>query len=84
VLGERIERNLYDVLDLLIQAKYTRERQDLLRRANLTLETLRFQMRLAKDLQCLTVDSYGFAAKSIDEVGKLVGGWIKTGEAAKP
>ena len=30
VLGERIERNLYDLLEALIQAKYTRERRDLL------------------------------------------------------
>ncbi len=34
------------------------------------LEILRFQMRLAKDLQCLKVESYGFAAKAIDEIGK--------------
>ena len=44
-----------------------------------TLEILRFQMRLAKDLQCLKVESYGFAAKAIDEIGKLVGGWLKSG-----
>jgi len=28
-------------------------------------------MRLAKDLQCLKVESYGFAAKVIDEIGRL-------------
>ena len=65
VLGERIERNLYNLLETLIAAKYTKQRQRLLEDANLTLEILRFQMRLAKDLQCLKVESYGFAAKSI-------------------
>ncbi|HKI31192.1 MAG TPA: diversity-generating retroelement protein Avd [Gemmataceae bacterium] len=78
VLGERIERNLYDLLETLIRARYTRERQALLGQANLTLEVLRFQMRLAKDLQCLKVNSYGFAAKAIDEIGRLVGGWLKS------
>lgn len=78
VLGERIERNLYDLLEILIRAKYTRHRQPLLERANLMLEILRFQMRLAKDLQCLKVESFGFAAKAIDEVGKLVGGWLRS------
>lgn len=78
VLGERIERNLYDLLETLIKAKYTSHRQELLEKANLLLEILRFQMRLAKDLQCLKVDSYGFAAKAIDEIGKLVGGWLKS------
>jgi hypothetical protein len=48
-------------------------------RANLTLETLRFQMHLAKDLQCLKVKSYGHAGKPIDEIGRLVGGWLKGG-----
>ncbi|MFL5340507.1 MAG: diversity-generating retroelement protein Avd [Gemmataceae bacterium] len=64
VLGERIERNLYDLLETLIRAKYTRHRQELLEQANLVLEILRFQMRLAKDLQCLKVESYGFAART--------------------
>ena len=56
VLGERIERNLYGLLETLIQAKYTKDRQRLLEEANLALEILRFQMRLAKDLQCLKVE----------------------------
>jgi hypothetical protein len=79
VLGERIERNLYDLLETLIQARYTRQRQPLLVQTNLTLEILRFQMRLAKDLQCLKTNSYGFAARAIDEIGRLVGGWLKSG-----
>lgn len=79
VLGERLERNLYELLETLIQARYTRERQPLLIRANLILEVLRFQVRLAKDLQCLKVNSYGHAAKAIDEIGQLVGGWLKSG-----
>src|SRR5271169_3183180 len=82
VLGERIERNLYDLLETLLKAKYTRLRQALLEQANLILEVLRFQVRLAKDLKCLNVSSYGFAARAIDEIGRLVGGWMKG--SAKP
>jgi hypothetical protein len=78
VLGERIERNLYGLLETLIQAKYTKDRRRLLEDANLALEVLRFQMRLAKDLQCLKVESYGFAARAIDEIGRLVGGWLRS------
>ena len=50
VLGER---NLYNVVETLIAAKYTKNRQRLLEEAKPNLEILRFQMRLAKDLQCL-------------------------------
>ena len=72
VLGERLERTLYELLETLIQAKYTRERKPLIDDANLKLEILRFQVRLAKDLQCLRETSYAFASKHIDEIGKLV------------
>ena len=84
VLGERIERNHYNLLETLIAAKYTKHRQRLLEDANLSLEVLRFQMRLAKDLQCLKVESYAFAAKSIDEIGRLVGGWLRSRDEEKP
>jgi hypothetical protein len=50
VLGERIERSLYDFLETLIGAEYTRQRQELLEKANRLLDILRFQMRLAKGL----------------------------------
>ena len=78
VLGERIERTLYDLLETLIQAKYSRDRKPFLDDANLKLEVLRFQVRLAKDLQCLRANSYEFASKQINEIGKLVGGWLKS------
>src|SRR5262245_65793837 len=45
VLGERIERNLYDLLETLIRAKYTRQRQELLDQANLLLQIRHFQMQ---------------------------------------
>jgi hypothetical protein len=54
----------------------------LLNEANLKLEILRFQIRLAKDLKCLQVKSYAFAAKQLDEIGRLVGGWLKSGKVS--
>jgi hypothetical protein len=77
VLGERLERRLYELLETLIQAKYSRERAGLLKEANLAIEILRFQMRLAKDLQCLPTASYGHAIRQLDEIGRMVGGWAR-------
>ena len=34
-------------------------------------------MRLAHDLQCLRTNSYGFAARCLQEIGAMVGGWLK-------
>ncbi len=84
VLGERLERTLYDLLEMLIQATYSRERKPLLEQANLKLEILRFQFRLAHDLQCLRTNSYSFESRAINEIGKMlcVGGIVPTDGAA--
>jgi hypothetical protein len=76
-LGDRLAHRLYDVLELLIRARYERERAATLKSVNLELELLRFQFRLAKDLKCLSLESYGAAARALNEVGRLVGGWLK-------
>jgi hypothetical protein len=79
VLGERSERNLDDLRETLLQARYTRHRQPLPEPANLTPEILRFPMRLAKDLQCLKTNRYAFATQALDEIGRPAGGWLKSG-----
>lgn len=78
VLGERLESTALDVLERLIEATYSRERLPLLDAANLGLEKLRFFVRLAFDLRCLDLRRYEFAARAIDEVGRLVGGWRRS------
>ena len=84
VLGERIETNLLDILELLIAAKFSKDRIALLTKTNLRLEILRHEMRLAKDLECLRLKSYLFSAGTIDEIGRLVGGWLKSPTKATP
>jgi hypothetical protein len=77
LLGDRIQTVALDVLDALIEATYTRDRRGHLARANLGLEKLRFLMRLAFDQRHLDVRRYEHAARAIDEVGRLIGGWAK-------
>ena len=82
MLGERMGNRLYEVLELLIEAKYSRDRQPLLKRVNLHLEVLRFQSRIAKDTRCWSIENYGSASRKIDDVGKLVGGWLKRSDSS--
>jgi len=81
VLGDRIESAALDVLDALIAATYTRERSRLLADANLGLERLRFLLRMSGELRYLDLRRYEHAARSIDEIGRLVGGWVKAHRA---
>lgn len=81
LLGDRLQSEALAVLDSLISATYTREREPHLRAANLGLEKMRFGVRLSKDLRHLDLKAYEHAARAIDEVGRMVGGWIKTDRA---
>ena len=77
LLGDRLQATALDVLEALIEATYTRERRGHLARANLGLEKLRVLFRLATELRHLDPHRYEYAARSIDEIGRLVGGWQK-------
>ncbi|MFZ4535244.1 diversity-generating retroelement protein Avd [Propionivibrio sp.] len=76
-LGDRIQSGALDVLERLIEATYSRQAAPILVQANLGLEKLRFLFRLSADLHLLDLRRYEFAARAIDEVGRLVGGWLK-------
>jgi len=78
ILGDRILNNCYDLLEGLIQAKFTRERAKILNEQNLRLEKLRFQTRMSKDLKAVSVKQYGHLAEQLNEIGKMIGGWLKS------
>lgn len=75
LLGDRLQNAALSVLESLIEATYSRRPESPLARANLDLEKLRVLFRLAYDLRHLDGRRYEFAARSVDEVGRLVGGW---------
>jgi hypothetical protein len=77
-LGLAIENRLQRLLELLIRAKYAREKAHILNDANMELEVLRFQLRMAKDLKVLTVKSHGHSAVLMQTIGAQIGGWAKT------
>jgi len=82
-LGDRIENAALDVLEALIEATYTRDRSQHLRQANLGIEKLRFLLRFAADLRLIDRRRWEYAARALDETGRLIGGWIKAHRAPR-
>jgi len=81
-LGARIENKLLDILELLLIAHYSKEKLETLKKANLQLESFRYLLRLSFDFWYLSSKQYEFASQGTNEIGRLVGGWIKQ-QAAK-
>lgn len=84
LLGDRIQSGALDVHERLIEATWSRHKLPALQQANLGLEKLRLLLRLAFDLRCIDKRRYEFAARSLDELGRMVGGWSKSRHAEAP
>lgn len=78
LLGDRIENSLLDILELLIDASFSKEKRETLKRANIKLQQLRYLIRLSKDLKLISMKHYEKSSKDIDGVGRSVGGWLKS------
>lgn len=76
-LGNRIVETLYKLLESLIEAKYSKQKQTKLEALNITLSILRYQTRLLFDLAPFSIQRYEYVSKLIDEIGNELGGWLK-------
>ncbi len=76
-LALRTQQAAFDFNELIIQARKTRNKRDLLVEADAKLEQIRTYLRLAHDLHLLTIRQYEHAAKHVAEVGALLGDWLK-------
>ena len=77
VLGQQIENELLEIIKDIILANNEIEKSGILKRISVKLDTLRTLIRLAKDLRFLSIKHYENAAAKINEIGKLLNGWIK-------
>ncbi len=82
-LGERLETGLLDVLESLVDAAYSRNKETSLKRANLRLEMVRHLWRLAHELKVMATRQYEHGAKLLDDLGRQIGGWLRSRESGE-
>ncbi len=75
--ANRIDNLALDVVEDVVEARYRRDKRPILAWANLRLEKLRVLLRLCRKLGYLPHTRYEYAMRTINEVGKMLGGWHK-------
>ena len=80
----RIDNLALDVFERLVEARYQRQRSELLRRINLDLEKLRLLLRLAHEQGVLDPRALLHACQELDQAGRMVGGWQRQTESVTP
>jgi len=85
ILGKHIEEICLACLLLVIKANKERGKVRLTLQKNISdqLDCLRILIRLSKDLRFISVKQYLASAERINEIGRMLSGWIKAGENAK-
>jgi len=78
ILGQHIENTILEILEEVIETNQKRNKAPFLKKISVKLDKLRILIRLSKDLKFISIRQYSFAAEKINEIGKMLGGWIKS------
>ncbi|OGK30119.1 hypothetical protein A3I56_00465 [Candidatus Roizmanbacteria bacterium RIFCSPLOWO2_02_FULL_43_10] len=79
-LGQRIDQMTLDLLELVITAGYTSRdlKLPVLKKISFKLDLLKILLRLSWETKCLDHNKYQQLTALLIEIGKMLGGWIKT------
>ena len=77
-MAKRVEDSVFAFHDLIARATKVRDKRRALLEADLELDRLRLNVRLCVEMKLLTPAQYEHAAGILVEMGKLLGGWIKS------
>jgi hypothetical protein len=77
----RIDNLALDVLERIVEARWSRSKTATLKDASLQIEKLRVLCRIAHAEALLDHKGYEHVSRNLDEAGRMIGGWIKQQEA---
>ncbi len=69
------------IVEDMVEARYNKNKIFILKRMNINLEKLRILLRICFELKMMSQKSYEYSSRSINEVGKMIGGWMKQQES---
>lgn len=80
-LSSRIDNLALDILEKIVEARYSKDKTAALAQASLLLEKLRVLLRITHDERHLDHKGFEQVARNIDEAGRMLGGWIRSRKA---
>ena len=79
-LASEIRLCMYRILGIVIETNHKHYKKTTLTELDIEVDKLRSYLRLSvnPELKYLSVDKYGNWAAMVDEIGRMVGGWIQS------
>jgi len=82
VLAGALQQTALDFQERLIEASLAERPHPVLKQADVSLTKLRFYLRLCRDLELFSLGQYEHISRMVAEIGRLLGGWMKSLGAA--
>ena len=78
VLGQQIQTLALRITMGIMRANVETQKLPYLKQVSVELDMLRVLTRLAHELRFMSTKQYEFVSKKVTEIGRLLGGWIKS------
>jgi len=78
VLSQEVRQSMWRLLRLIIVCHRKYYKKTTLQDLDVELDVLRAQLRLAQSLGYLPMTKYEIWSKHLCEIGRMIGGWIKS------
>jgi len=78
VLATRVQDTALRFQERIIEAGRDRQPAPILAQADADLAKLRLYLRLCQDLELIKFKQYEQGQRMVNEIGRLIGGWIKS------
>lgn len=77
-LAADTKRSMYELLKLIIRANKRYYKKTTLQDIDIELDNLRYLVRLGNDLGFLPFKKYENWSRLLNEIGRMIGGWMKS------
>jgi len=77
VFVNRLNAIALEIAESLVDARYSAKKGVILNEINLKLEKIRILLRISYESRLLPHEAYKHAMYALNEIGKMLGGWIR-------
>ena len=75
--SSRLDNLALDILEKIVEARYSRDKSTTLAQTSLLLEKLRVLLRISHEEKYLDHKGFEHVCRNIDEAGRMLDGWIR-------
>lgn len=83
-LGQKLDNLVLEIFELLFSIPTSKDRVTTLEQISIKLDLLKILLRMSKDSQALKDKNYLELQAMLQEIGKMLGGWIRSTKQNMP